>query len=232
MLEALFREAFSLLPSGEGLRMRGAVSHASVARSTRSPSPSIPLPRGEGRPDRSRSARNTRLTTNGLHQSFLGLAALLWLFALAPAQAATRWEQLSPAQQQQLEPVRQDWATLPGEKQDRLARGAERWLLLDPEQREHARARLERWQRLSPEERRQLRERRDHYRKLKPEQRERLRERAEKFRSLPPEEQERIRARHRELHEQRRALRAEERRLLGCEPGDPCRPPPSPPPPR
>ena len=85
------------------------------------------------------------------------------------------WQQLTPAQRDVLEPMREHWDKLPPGRQQALTRGAERWESMSPEQREEIRQRAERWKSLPPEER------------------ERMKERYDRFKSLPPEEQDRLR---------------------------------------
>ncbi|MDH4104878.1 MAG: DUF3106 domain-containing protein, partial [Gammaproteobacteria bacterium] len=52
----------------------------------------------------------------------------------AAATAGVPWEQLTPAQQQVLEPYRGRWNQLPPERQQMMLRGAERWQQMTPGQ--------------------------------------------------------------------------------------------------
>jgi hypothetical protein len=74
-----------------------------------------------------------------------------------PAKPLPAWEQLTPAQREQLiAPVRERWNNQPEERQRMLER-AERWQEMTPEQRKQARHGMKRWEHMSPEQREQMR---------------------------------------------------------------------------
>ena len=69
--------------------------------------------------------------------------------------ALPAWEQLSPAQRDQLiGPLRERWNTQPHVR-SRLLRNAQRWQELSPEQRERAQRGLKRLEEMTPEQRKQ-----------------------------------------------------------------------------
>ncbi len=77
--------------------------------------------------------------------------------AAAPAKPLPAWEQLTPAQREQLiAPVRERWNGQPEERQRMLDR-AERWQQMTPDQRKQARHGMKRWEHMSPEQREQMR---------------------------------------------------------------------------
>ncbi|UNK49106.1 DUF3106 domain-containing protein [Lysobacter sp. S4-A87] len=77
--------------------------------------------------------------------------------AATPAKSLPAWEQLTPAQREQLiAPVRERWNNQPEERQRMLDR-AERWQQMTPEQRNQARHGMKRWEHMSPEQREQMR---------------------------------------------------------------------------
>jgi hypothetical protein len=77
--------------------------------------------------------------------------------AALPAKPLPTWEQLTPAQREQLiAPVRERWNGQPEERQRMLDR-AERWQQMTPEQRKQARHGMKRWEHMSPEQREQMR---------------------------------------------------------------------------
>ena len=84
------------------------------------------------------------------------------LLAAAPAMAAQTqtlpaWEQLTPAQREQLiAPTRERWNAEP-EQRPRLLERAQRWQQMTPEQRKHAHRGVKRWRHMSPEQRTEAR---------------------------------------------------------------------------
>ncbi|HEY5802641.1 MAG TPA: DUF3106 domain-containing protein [Lysobacter sp.] len=67
------------------------------------------------------------------------------------------WDQLTPAQREQLiAPVRDRWNSQPEERQRMLDR-ADRWQEMTPDQRQRARHGMKRWEHMSPEQREQMR---------------------------------------------------------------------------
>lgn len=122
----------------------------------------------------------------------LGALVMLGLLTAAPAFAANppaaplpAWEQLSPAQREQLiAPVRQRWNAEPAQRQHMLER-ARRWQQMTPEQRKHARHGMHRWERLDPAQREQMRALFENMRGLPPEQRAALKQR---WKQMTPEQ--------------------------------------------
>lgn len=113
------------------------------------------------------------------------IAAVLALLLATPlATAQTRaepalpdWEQLSPAQREQLTaPLRQRWNSQPMQRQRMLER-ARRWQALTPDQRQRAQRGLERWRKMSPQQRERAKAVFQKMREMSPEQRRALRER-------------------------------------------------------
>ena len=90
------------------------------------------------------------------------LLALLLVPTARAQQQATQadaalpaWEQLSPAQREQLiGPLRERWNSQP-QVRPRLLRNAQRWQQLSPEQRERAQRGLKRLEEMTPEQRKQ-----------------------------------------------------------------------------
>jgi hypothetical protein len=107
-------------------------------------------------------------------------------FASDPPQATLpAWEQLSPAQRDQLiAPVRERWNAEPAQRASMLQH-AQRWRQMTPDQRQHARHGLKRWEHLNPEQRAQMRALFERSRGLPQQQREELKKR---WRHMTPEQ--------------------------------------------
>ena len=112
---------------------------------------------------------NAALVVRGLLQSLLSLLLCL-LAPMARAQAQpdsalaqpgatlSDWEQLTPAQREQLiDPLRERWNSDP-QTRARLMDNAQRWQQMSPEQRERAQRGLKRLEQMTPEQRKQARE--------------------------------------------------------------------------
>ena len=103
------------------------------------------------------------------------LLALLLVPTARAQQQATQadpalpaWEQLSPAQREQLiGPLRERWNSQP-QVRPRLLRNAQRWQQLSPEQRERAQRGLKRLEEMTPEQRKRAR---SQFEQMSPEQR-------------------------------------------------------------
>jgi len=87
------------------------------------------------------------------------LAVLLLVGLVAGPALATdpaplpAWEQLSPAQREQLiAPTRERWNAEPAQRRRMLERAA-RWQQMTPDQRGHAHRGMKRWEHMSPEQR-------------------------------------------------------------------------------
>ncbi len=103
----------------------------------------------------------TRIATTAV---LLGLWALLpaaaWAQAAsgdAGAQPLPAWEQLTPAQREELvAPLRARWNDNPGERAHMLER-ARRWQAMPPEQRARAHRGMKRWEHMDPARRAEMR---------------------------------------------------------------------------
>lgn len=113
------------------------------------------------------------------------IRTLLLCFALcmslpAAAQVATpppAWEQLTPAQRDELvAPIRERWNRNPGERARMLER-ARSWRTMSPEQRSRAHRGMRRWEHMDPQKRDEMRAVFGQMRDATPEQRKALRER-------------------------------------------------------
>lgn len=88
--------------------------------------------------------------------------------AAPPAMDASlpAWDQLTPAQREQLiAPIRDRWNAEP-EQRRRMLNHAQRWQSLTPEQRQRARRGVKRWQQMDSEHREQMRAVFDHLRAM------------------------------------------------------------------
>jgi hypothetical protein len=119
------------------------------------------------------------------------LLASLPTLAVQPAPAPTpppslpAWEQLTPAQREQLiAPIRERWNSEP-EQRHRMLERAQRWKQLTPEQRERAHRGMKRWEHMNPEQRDQMRALYGKMRTLPPAERQALKER---WRQMTPEQ--------------------------------------------
>jgi len=123
-----------------------------------------------------------------LRNRFCLSLVLVMLTPCALAQNASNlpaWEQLNPAQREQLiAPVRERWNSQP-QLRARMLRNAQRWQQLDPQQRKHAQRGLQRLEQMTPQQRQQARTLYQHMRQLPEGQRRALRE---QLRSMTPEQ--------------------------------------------
>ena len=95
------------------------------------------------------------------------------------------WDQLSPAQREQLiAPVRQRWNSQP-QLRARMLRNAQRWQQLDPQQRKRAQRGLHRLEQMNPQQRQQARALYQRLQQLPEAERRALRER---LRTMTPEQ--------------------------------------------
>jgi hypothetical protein len=122
--------------------------------------------------------------------------ALLFLVGGAPAlavdqAAATQsslppWEQLTPAQREQLiAPTRERWNSASPEHRQRMFDHARRWQTMSPEDRKRAHRGMRRWEHMSPEKREEMRVLFEKMRTLPPEQRTALKQ---QWRAMTPEQ--------------------------------------------
>lgn len=121
----------------------------------------------------------------------LPMLVLLAMTALAPRvqaqnpQSLPAWEQLSPAQREQLiAPLRERWNSQP-QLRTRMLRNAQRWQQLDPQQRQRAQRGLQRLEKMTPQQRQQARMLYRHMQQLPEAQRRALRE---QLRAMTPEQ--------------------------------------------
>lgn len=104
-------------------------------------------------------------------------SAPLPALALAQPQTTPAWEQLSPAQREQLTaPLRERWNSQP-QARARMLRNAQRWQQLSPQQRQRAQRGLQRLQQMTPQQRQQARAVFRQLRQLPDDERRALRER-------------------------------------------------------
>jgi len=95
------------------------------------------------------------------------------------------WEQLTPAQREQLiAPIRERWNSEPEQRQHMLER-AQRWKQMTPEQRERAHRGMKHWEHMTPEQREQMRALYGKMRTLPPAERQALKDR---WRQMTPEQ--------------------------------------------
>jgi len=122
----------------------------------------------------------------------LALLSLLLAAGLGSAHAATpagaippAWEQLTPAQREQLiAPLRQRWNSQP-QSRARMLQHAQRWQQLAPDQRRRAQRGIQRLERMTPQQRQELRALYQHMQQLPEAERRRLRER---LKTMTPEQ--------------------------------------------
>ena len=114
------------------------------------------------------------------------LLAALPVLAVQPTPATLpAWEQLTPAQREQLiAPIRERWNSEPEQRQRMLDR-AQRWKQMTPEQRERAHRGMKHWEHMTPEQREQMRALYGKMRTLPPAERQALKER---WRQMTPEQ--------------------------------------------
>ena len=99
-------------------------------------------------------------------------AALLLHATLAMAETYRSWGQLTPVQQEALQPLSAQWDALPTKLQKNLLHAAERYPRLTPEQKHRFQSRVEKWSKLTPEQRKRAREKYMAFGKVSPEKRE------------------------------------------------------------
>ncbi|MCA1713808.1 MAG: DUF3106 domain-containing protein [Gammaproteobacteria bacterium] len=100
-------------------------------------------------------------------------------------QTLPAWDQLSPAQREQLiAPLRERWNSQP-QARPRLLRNAQRWQQFDPQQRERAQRGLRRLEQMNPKQRRQARALYQRLQQLPEAERRAVRER---LRTMTPEQ--------------------------------------------
>jgi hypothetical protein len=118
------------------------------------------------------------------------LAVLLAACALA-AQAAdgAAWARLTPAQQQALDPLKADWATLEPERRAKWLEVAQRFSTMSAAERQRLHSRMAEWARLSPAQRRTARLQFQEARRVSPEDRQAA---WKAYQALPQEQRQRL----------------------------------------
>ena len=94
--------------------------------------------------------------------------------SLAAAAPYKSWTQLTPIQQEALQPLSTQWDTLSTKLQKNLLHAVKRYPKLTPEQKHRFQARLETWSKLTPEQRKRAREKFSAFSKVPPEHREQV----------------------------------------------------------
>lgn len=118
------------------------------------------------------------------------LVALVALSAWAThAAERTAWNRLTPAQQQALDPLRNDWPSLDAERQAKWLEVASRFPTMSAAERERLHLRMAEWTRLSPAERRTARLQFQEARRVSPEDRQAA---WKAYQALPEEERVRL----------------------------------------
>ena len=109
--------------------------------------------------------------------SVLAICITLLLQAgMAAAAPYKSWTQLTPAQQEALQPLAAQWDSLSTKLQKNLLHAAKRYPKLTPEQKQRFQNRLEKWSKLTPEQRKRAREKFSAFSKVPPEHREQVKQ--------------------------------------------------------
>lgn len=95
--------------------------------------------------------------------------ALLLQSGLAGAGPFRPWTELSPMQREALQPLADEWDTLPAKLQRHLLTASRHYPQLAPAQKKLFQSRLETWAKLTPEQRARAREKFEAFSKIKPE---------------------------------------------------------------
>jgi hypothetical protein len=103
---------------------------------------------------------------------------LAWCLAL-PAWAGVlpakpTWPELTPAQQQILAPLKDDWGTLDSPRRKKWLAIAERYPAMKPEEQQRLTQRMQEWTHLTPQQRQVVRQKHQAIKQLPPEKREQL----------------------------------------------------------
>lgn len=110
--------------------------------------------------------------------------------APAAAQPANpRWHELSPAQQQALAPLAEEWNQLDAYRKGKWLAIGNRYASMKPEEQQRVQERMREWVRLTPDERRQARERFTQARRIDREQKS---AQWEQYQQLPEEERQKL----------------------------------------
>jgi len=101
---------------------------------------------------------------------------LLLQSSLAVAAPYKSWTQLTPVQQEALQPLATQWDSLSTKLQKNLLHAAKRYPKLTPEQKQRFHNRLEKWSKLTPEQRKRAREKFSAFSKVPQEHREQVKQ--------------------------------------------------------
>lgn len=126
--------------------------------------------------------------------------------AAAQAGEGRSWASLSPAQQNALRPLQQEWHTIEANRKVKWIEVADRLPAMHPEERERVQARMTEWANLSPRERGQARL---NYKEAQQVPAEDRKARWEAYKSLPPEQQRQLAERATPAPPERRVRREE-----------------------
>jgi hypothetical protein len=102
-----------------------------------------------------------------------------------------RWNDLSPARQEALSPLKSDWKGMEEDRQKKWLVIADKFATMNPEQRARAQSRMREWVALKPEQRRLARESYLQTKKLDPAQKN---AKWERYQQLPEDEKQRLAA--------------------------------------
>ncbi len=124
------------------------------------------------------------------------VAAVLLAAAVLPALASERlsWAQLTPAQQQALDPLQADWAQLEPQRQAKWLEIAARFPTMSSAERQRLHARMAEWARLTPAQRRTARLQFQEARRVSPEDRQAA---WKAYQALPQDQRQRLAQRSR-----------------------------------
>ena len=73
--------------------------------------------------------------------------------AAAPAERTSSWSSLTPTQQQALQPLQRDWASIDANRKQKWLEVASRFPSMPPDERQRLQGRMAEWARLTPSER-------------------------------------------------------------------------------
>jgi len=122
----------------------------------------------------------------------------------ASSAAPVAWNALSPQQQAQLAPLRDQWDQLPSKRQQQLSGNAQRWATLPPDRQQDIHERLQRWANMTPQQREQLRQNMRAFKQMSPQERAKVKQAFQQFQSLPPEQRRALREQWRTADPQQR----------------------------
>jgi hypothetical protein len=101
--------------------------------------------------------------------------------ATQPKPVKPAWSELTPAQQQVLAPLQEDWTSLDATRRKKWVTIANRYPKMKPGEQERLQARMKEWANLTPEQRRVAREKYLAISKMPPEKRQELRTQWEEY---------------------------------------------------